>query len=130
MDELEEVSRTDVLVVLATFPSEESARQIGTALVSRQLAACVNLVPGVRSIYRWDGRVQEDAEVLAVIKTTSRRFTALRDALVESHPYDVPEVLAIPVAAGFEGYLAWVRGACSISDGTPGEPRDRSLGGA
>jgi periplasmic divalent cation tolerance protein len=99
---------TDALVVLVTAPSAEKAAAIARALVEERLAACGNVVPGVRSIYRWEGRVQEDDEVLLVLKTTGRRFEALRDRVLQLHPYEVPEVLALPVEAGSEKYLAWV----------------------
>lgn len=98
----------DVLVVLCTFPDEGQARQIGAVLVERQVAACVNVVPGLRSIYRWQGEVHEDAEVLAVIKTTRETYPRLEAAVLELHPYDTPEVLALPVAAGSAAYLKWV----------------------
>ena len=97
-----------VVVVLSTFPSEARAAEIARTLVDARLAACVNLVTGVRSIYRWQGAVEEASEVLAVIKTTSERVEALRSRLVELHPYEVPEVLALPVTGGHAGYLAWV----------------------
>ena len=99
----------DVLVVLCTFPDLAKARQIGTALVEKQLAACVNLAPGLESIYRWKGEVNRDAEVLGIIKTTKAKLPFLTETLVDLHPYEVPEVLALPVADGNEAYLDWVR---------------------
>jgi periplasmic divalent cation tolerance protein len=99
-----------VFVVLCTFPDRDQARQIGTALVERQLAACVNLVPEIESIYRWEGKVCREGEVLGIVKTTEGGFPALRKALEEMHPYEVPEIIALPVEAGSEGYLGWVRG--------------------
>ncbi|MDX1380653.1 MAG: divalent-cation tolerance protein CutA, partial [Xanthomonadales bacterium] len=81
---------------------------LGRAVVSERLAACVNVVPGVRSIYRWNGDLQEEGEVLLVVKTTSDRLEALTERILALHPYDVPEVLALPLAAGSGGYLAWV----------------------
>ncbi|MDA0768237.1 MAG: divalent-cation tolerance protein CutA [Verrucomicrobia bacterium] len=103
-------SEEQVLVVLCTFPSVEKARQIGTALVERQLVACVNLVPKMESIYRWEGRICEETEVLGLFKTTAGRLGALREAIEELHPYDVPEVVALVVVGGSERYLEWVRG--------------------
>jgi periplasmic divalent cation tolerance protein len=94
------------VVVLCTFPDLDQARQIGAALVERQVAACVNLLPGVESIYRWQGKVEQAGEVLALIKTT--RYPDLEAAIKELHPYDVPEILALPVAAGLPAYLAWM----------------------
>jgi periplasmic divalent cation tolerance protein len=99
---------TDALVVLVTTPSPERAAEIARALVEERLAACGNVVPGLRSIYRWEGKVQEDAEALLVLKTTRARFEALRDRVLALHPYEVPEVIALPVEAGSAPYLAWI----------------------
>ena len=98
------------VVVLCTFPNAEVARQVATALVTRRLAACVNLVPGVESVYHWQGAVETAAEVLAVIKTTRAAYPALEAELLDRHPYEVPEVLALPVTAGAAKYLAWMAG--------------------
>lgn len=99
---------TDTVVVLVTAPSAEVAADIARALVEERLAACGNVVPSVRSIYRWEGKVLDEAEALLVLKTTRARFPALRDRVLALHPYQVPEVLALPVEAGSESYLAWV----------------------
>jgi periplasmic divalent cation tolerance protein len=104
---------TDVLVVLVTTPSAEVAAGLAHALVEARLAACGNVVPGLRSIYRWEGKVQDDAEALLVLKTTRDRFEALRDEVLRRHPYAVPEVVALPVEAGSAAYLDWVRGQVS-----------------
>jgi periplasmic divalent cation tolerance protein len=98
------------IVVLCTFPDVEQARAIAAELVERRLAACVNLLPGVESIYRWEGKVERAGEVLAVIKTT--RYPELEAAVKELHPYEVPEILALPVAAGLAGYLEWLGESC------------------
>jgi periplasmic divalent cation tolerance protein len=98
----------EAMVVLCTFPDLDQARQIGAALVERQVAACVNLLPGVESIYRWQGRIERAGEVLAVIKTT--RYPELEEVLQEMHPYEVPEILGLSVAAGLPAYLAWLGG--------------------
>ncbi len=90
------------------FPLHEQARQIGTVLVERQLAACVNLVPAVESIYRWEGKVETAAEVLAIFKTTRAAFPAFEAALTELHPYEVPEIIALTPAAVADTYAAWV----------------------
>ena len=105
------MAETGVQVVLCTFPDLPQARQIGTALVERQLAACVNLVPGIESIYQWEGKICHETEILAVFKVAAERFEDFEAALQELHPYDIPEVLALPVAAGSERYLDWVRGS-------------------
>ena len=99
---------TDIVVVLVTVPSAEKAADIARALVEERLAACGNVVPSVRSIFRWEGKVQDEAEALLVLKTARARFPALRDRVLALHPYQVPEVLALPVEAGSESYLAWV----------------------
>lgn len=97
-----------VLVVFSTFPNPDKAAEVARILVSEQLCACVNLVGAVRSIYRWKGEVSDDTETLAVIKTTRERFDAMKARLVELHPYEVAEVIAMPVEAGHAPYLAWV----------------------
>ena len=97
-----------VLVAFSTFPNPDKAAEVARILVSENLAACVNLLGPVRSIYRWQGDISDDSEVLAVIKTTSERFEEMRKRLVELHPYEVAEVIALPVEAGHAPYLAWV----------------------
>lgn len=99
---------SDVIVVLSTMPPA-AADAIAETLVGERIAACVNLVGPVRSIYRWDGAVHNEAELLAVIKTTAARRDALIARLRELHPYDVPEILVMPVDHGLAGYLDWVR---------------------
>ena len=96
------------LVVFSTVGSAEDAERIARSLVEGGQAACVNVVPGVISVYRWQGRLAREQEHLLVIKTRADRFEALRDALVRQHPYELPEVLALPVAAGHPPYLAWI----------------------
>ena len=104
----------DVLACLMTFPDEEVAARIASTLVGEGLCACVNLTAGVRSIYRWKGAVSDDREVLGIAKTTRPRFEALRRRVVELHPYEVAEVIALEVTAGHAPYLDWVRG--SVAD--------------
>ena len=99
---------TDVVVALVTAPSESVAAALARGAVEARLAACGNLVPGVRSIYAWQGEIHDDAEVLSVFKTPRAGFEALRAHLVVAHPYDTPEVIAVPVSAGHAPYLAWV----------------------
>jgi periplasmic divalent cation tolerance protein len=99
---------SEALIVLCTFPDGEKADEVARTLVGEKLAACVNLLPQVRSIYRWEGEVSDDAEVLAVIKTTGVRFDSLRQRVVELHPYDCPEVVAVRIERGHEPYLAWL----------------------
>lgn len=102
---------TDALVVLVTTPTPERAAEIVRTLVEERLAACGNVVPGLRSIYRWEGEVQDEAEALLVLKTTRDRFGAMRERLLALHPYEVPEVLALAVEAGSATYLAWLAGS-------------------
>jgi periplasmic divalent cation tolerance protein len=99
---------TDALVVLVTAPTAERAAEIARALVEERLAACGNVVPAIRSIYRWEGKVQDEQEALLVLKTTRERFEALRERVLSLHPYQVPEVIALEVEAGSAPYLAWL----------------------
>ena|SRR5271165_6135032 len=98
------------LVVLSTVSSLEQGRRLARELVEQRLAACVNLIPKVESIYRWQGAVESAEEVLLVVKTTPARFAELRDKIAELHSYDVPEILALPVSDGSAPYLAWLGG--------------------
>ena len=101
---------TDVLVVLCAFPVEgNAAATAAERIVTERLAACVNIVSGVRSVYRWKGVVEKDDEVLLFIKTTADRFPALKVRLIELHTYDTPEVIALEVQQGHMPYLEWVR---------------------
>jgi periplasmic divalent cation tolerance protein len=109
----QETVMTDAIVVLITAPGADKAAEIGRALVEERLAACANIVPGVRSIYRWEGKLQDDAEVLMLVKTRAALFEKLRERVVALHPYSVPEVLALPVAAGAQPYLDWIASATS-----------------
>lgn len=96
------------MVALSTVGSAEEADQLARALVERRLAACVNVVPGVVSHYRWQGELQRDEERLLVIKTRAERIEALRDALRELHPYELPELVAFEISAGSPEYLKWL----------------------
>ena len=96
------------IVALSTVATSEDAERIATALVERGLAACVNVVPGVVSVYRWKGAVQREEERLLVIKTRTDRFEALREALVSLHPYEVPELVALAIESGHAPYLTWL----------------------
>ena len=99
---------TDKRIVLSTAGSEEEARKIARHLIERKLAACVNIVPQIESIYRWQGKVEEARECLLLIKTTAERFPAVRDAFHQLHSYDLPECVAITVEDGSSGYLNWI----------------------
>jgi periplasmic divalent cation tolerance protein len=95
-------------IVLITAPDAEVGARLGRALVEERLAACVNLLPGVRSIYRWQDAVQEDTEVLLVVKTREERCPALAARVEALHPYELPEVVVLPIAGGLDRYLAWI----------------------
>jgi periplasmic divalent cation tolerance protein len=97
-----------VVVALSTVGKPEDADRIARALVERRLAACVNILPGAISVYSWKGAVETEAELLLVIKTRQDRLEELRRALVEMHPYEVPELVAMDVVAGHPPYLQWV----------------------
>ena len=99
---------SEVRVVLVTAPDEEVAARIARQLVAERLVACANLLPRVRSIYRWEGEVQDDAEVLLVLKTQARRISALATRVRALHPYELPEIVALDVSGGDAGYLDWV----------------------
>ena len=96
-------------VVLVTCPSQAVARRVAGRLIARRVAACVNIVPGLTSVYRWKGRVEHAREVLLIIKTTGGAFERLRREVLAAHPYEVPEVIAVPVVAGHAPYMRWVR---------------------
>ncbi len=97
----------DAVVCLVTTPPEQ-ARAIATALVERELVACVNILAAVQSVYRWKGAVEHDEESLLVVKTTRDAVGALRDALAELHPYETFELVALDVAGGSPDYLEWI----------------------
>jgi periplasmic divalent cation tolerance protein len=98
-------------LVLSTVGDGGTAARIARTLVEEQLAACVNVVPAVRSIYAWNGAVQDEQEVLMIAKTTAARLPACRERLVALHPYDVPEVVAVRLADGHHAYLRWIAAA-------------------
>ena len=95
-------------VVLTTAGSEEEGRKIAHALVERRLAACVNIVPGMESVYRWQGKVETAAEWLLIIKTRAPLFESVRDAIREIHSYDLPECIMLDIADGDKAYLDWL----------------------
>ena len=98
----------DAVVVLITTPTSEAAAEIARALVQEGLAACGNVVPAIRSIYRWAGEIHDDAEALLVLKTERRLVSAMKERLPVLHPYQVPELLVLPVEDGLGPYLDWI----------------------
>ncbi len=116
------------VVALSTVSTAEDAERIARALVERRLAACVSVVPGVVSVYRWKGEVRRDEERLLVVKTRGEKLEALRQAIVELHPYELPEVLALPVEAGHGPYLAWLDECVTAPTPRPGPAPGRPRG--
>jgi periplasmic divalent cation tolerance protein len=101
-------SRSKVLIVLVTASSRQEARKIGEAVVKEKLAACVNILSAVTSIFRWQGKVQRSREVLLMVKTTERRYAALEKVIRSMHSYEVPEIIALKINKGLGQYTAWV----------------------
>lgn len=99
---------TDKIVVLSTCDSEEKAAELARALVEQRVAACVNIIPGARGIYRWQGKIEDTTEWLLVIKSRRDLFEKLREAIARIHSYEVPEVIALPIVDGSEAYLGWL----------------------
>ena len=114
-------ANSEVLLVLTTAPDLEVARRLARSLVECRIAACASLVPGLESHYRWQGRVESASEVQVLLKTTRERLSALEAALGEEHPYEVPELLAVPVAGGGAAYLDWLRDGVTAEPGARGE---------
>jgi periplasmic divalent cation tolerance protein len=103
-----------ILIVMTNLPNAQAAEAIASTLVESRLAACVNLLPAVQSVYRWQGKVERATEVTLLIKTTQRHYAALEAAIRAAHPYELPEVIALPVTTGLPSYLQWV-----ITETTP-----------
>lgn len=98
----------DILLVFSTFPDESSARTAAASLVEARLAACVNILPGMTSVYRWQEKVGQASEVLLIVKTTQAAYPQLESALKACHPYELPEILAVAPDTGLPDYLNWV----------------------
>jgi periplasmic divalent cation tolerance protein len=97
-----------VLLVLTNLPDRPAAEKLAEVLVSERLAACVNVLAPCRSVYRWKGALQNDEEIPVLVKTTAARYPALEAAIRANHPYELPEIVALPVERGFPAYLSWV----------------------
>ena len=100
---------TDIRMVLCTAPDKETAQKIARTLVEQKLAACVNLLSPCESVYRWEDRLETATEIPMMIKTTAAAVARLSEAIIALHPYDVPEILALPAVDGLPAYLNWVR---------------------
>ena len=103
------MNRHEYQLVLTTCPDAETGERIAHTLVAERLAACVNILPVAKSVYLWKGRVESAAEQLLVIKSMVRAYRAIQNRLLELHPYELPEVITVPVTGGFADYLAWIR---------------------
>ena len=109
-----------VLLVLTNLPDADSAQSLARLLVHSRLAACVNLMPGVQSVYRWQGAIEQANEITLLIKTTRSHYAQLQQAIITHHPYDVPEVIALPVSDGHPTYLHWVASETSSDSSSDG----------
>ena len=112
-------SPTQALLVIANCPDEACANRIALAVVEAGLAACVNLLPRVQSVYRWQGNIESASEVPLLIKTTDARYEALEAAIRARHPYELPEIIALPVAQGLPDYLAWLAAETQMDNWLP-----------
>ena len=104
----EKIDSSGALLALCACPRGAVAEQIASTLVDRRLAACVNIIPGVQSVYRWQGKIARDDELLLLIKTTTSRFDELSALIVDMHPYELPEVIAVSIERGISEYLQWI----------------------
>ena len=102
-----------VLLALSTFPDQETARDISSELVTKKLAACANILPGVESIYRWKEEIESGNETLVLFKLSEDRQSAFQEKLRSLHPYEVPEIIFVPISSGLPEYLRWVTENCS-----------------
>jgi len=109
------------LLILTTLPDDASARALASSLVHQRLAACVNILAPCRSVYRWQGAIESAEEIPLLIKTTTARYTALEAAIRAGHPYELPELIAVPIAHGLPDYLSWVA-AETLAEPVAGNP--------
>jgi periplasmic divalent cation tolerance protein len=98
----------DIIVVYIYLPQDE-ANRVSQGLMEQRLAACINIIPRIESYYWWNDKVERDVESLLMIKTTKNKFDSLRDWVVENHPYDLPEIIAVPLATGHSDYITWIK---------------------
>jgi periplasmic divalent cation tolerance protein len=106
---------TDAIVVLTTVATNDEAVQLVRSLLERRIIACGTIMPAARSLYRWEGKIADESEVVVLLKTRSARIESLEVAFAELHPYKVPELLALPVQAGTQKYLAWISGETTLA---------------
>lgn len=104
-----------VQIILCTCPDHQTAEKIARLLIERNLAACVNILPGLTSYYRWQGQIESAQELLLLIKSNSGRYSSVEAAILENHPYELPEIIAIPVDQGLPDYLHWIDSCLSAN---------------
>lgn len=102
------MTNTPYQLILCTCPDNQVAEQLATSLVEQRLAACINIVPGLTSIYRWQGKLEKGTEVLLMIKTSRQQYAAVEAAIQQQHPYELPEIIAVPLVEGSSEYLRWI----------------------
>lgn len=103
-----------ILLALSTFPDRETAQRIANQLVAEKFAACANILPPIESVYRWKGKIEQGDEVLVFFKLSEDRQSAFQDKLRSLHPYEVPEIIFLPVTAGLPEYLRWIAESCDL----------------
>ena len=116
----------EVLLVMSSMPDQAVAQQLARTLIERRLAACVSVMAPCKSVYRWQGAVEETSEVPVLIKTTAGRYAELESALRAMHPYELPEIVAVPVARGLPAYLDWVAGESTLPAISPSSTSSQS----
>jgi periplasmic divalent cation tolerance protein len=104
---------SEVLIAFCTFPNAEVAEKVANTVVEQHLAACANILPGIRSVYRWEGKVESADEVLVLFKLAAPRYAEFESKIRSVHPYEVPEIIAVPIKNGLPTYLEWVKESCS-----------------
>jgi len=111
-----DIKQTGHLVALCTVPDQATATILAEKLVAERLAACVNIVPGIQSVYQWQGNIEHDNELLLIIKTRADAFAALEQAILQYHPYELPEIIAVSIEAGSSAYLEWINNALGTNN--------------
>ncbi len=103
------ITEEDIILVMTTCPDADSAQLIAVTLLEQRLAACVNTLPGTKSLYRWEGNIEVAEEFVLLIKTSGSRFALIEDTVKKLHPYELPEIISVPIASGSVEYLDWIK---------------------